>query len=95
MLSKSHDCVRFAADNCIAFAQVMELYLRGYRVRGLADPRHWLGPLGSVFEGFGAVRASPLAAARLLRQGEAVLLFPGGAREVSSVPQIIYTCYNQ
>ena len=62
--------------------QVMELYLRGYRVRGLADPRHWLSPLGALFERFGSVKASPMAAARLLREREAVLLFPGGAREV-------------
>ena len=62
----------------------MELYLRGYRVRGLADPRHWLSPVGAFFERFGSVKASPMAAARLLRQREAVLLFPGGAREVSS-----------
>ena len=60
----------------------MELYLRGYRVRGLADPRHWLSPLGAVFERFGSVKASPVAAGRLLRQREAMLLFPGGAREV-------------
>ena len=60
----------------------MELYLRGYRVRGLADPRHWLSPLGALFERFGSVKASPMAAARLLREREAVLLFPGGAREV-------------
>ena len=72
----------YEAEPGLGAVQVVELYLRGYRVRGLADPRHWLGPLGSVFQGFGAVRASPLAAARLLRQGEAVLLFPGGAREV-------------
>jgi hypothetical protein len=61
----------------------MELYLRGFQVRGLADPRHWLSPLGAFFERFGSVKASPVAAARLLRQREAVLLFPGGAREVS------------
>ena len=64
--------------------QVMELYLRGYRVRGLADPRHWLSPLGALFERFGSVKASPVAAARLLRDREAMLLFPGGAREVCS-----------
>jgi hypothetical protein len=44
-----------------------------------------MGPLGPMFEGFGAVKASPMAAARLLRQGEAVLLFPGGAREVRTL----------
>ena len=41
-----------------------------------------LGPVGAVFERFGAVKAGPFTAARLLRQGEALLLFPGGGREV-------------
>jgi 1-acyl-sn-glycerol-3-phosphate acyltransferase len=59
-----------------------ELYLRGYRVRGLAHPGHWNGPFGNFFESFGAVKASPLAAFRLLKSKEKVLLFPGGAREV-------------
>ena len=30
----------------------------------------------------GAVKASPMAAYKLLKDGEAVLLFPGGGREV-------------
>ncbi|GAX74282.1 hypothetical protein CEUSTIGMA_g1731.t1 [Chlamydomonas eustigma] len=59
-----------------------ELYLRGYHVRGLAHLGHWKGPFGSFMESFGAVRASPMAAFRLLRSNEKVLLFPGGAREV-------------
>jgi hypothetical protein len=41
-----------------------------------------LGPVGAVFERFGAVKAGPFTAARLLREREAVLLFPGGGREV-------------
>lgn len=38
--------------------------------------------MGAVFERFGAVKAGPFTAARLLREREAVLLFPGGGREV-------------
>lgn len=60
-----------------------ELYLRGIKARGLAHPGHWKGPVAPVFEAFGAVKAGPLACYRLLQAGEAVLLFPGGAREVT------------
>ncbi len=52
------------------------------QVRGLAHPGHWLLPSGALFERFGAVKASPMAAYRLLQAGESVLLFPGGGREV-------------
>ena len=52
-------------------------------MRGLAHRGHWQGPLGPFFERFGAVKASPMAAYRLLNQGEAVLLYPGGGKEVS------------
>ena len=62
---------------------VHELYLRGYKVRGLAHAGHWATPLGPVFQSLGAVKASPMAAYRLLQNAEAVLLFPGGSREVS------------
>ncbi|KAJ9531874.1 hypothetical protein QJQ45_022011, partial [Haematococcus lacustris] len=62
---------------------VYELAVRGYKVRGLAHPKHWSGPVGPFFEQFGAVKASPMAAFRLLKQNEKVLLFPGGAREVN------------
>ncbi len=41
--------------------------------------------MGAVFERFGAVRASPRAAYRLLKQGNSVLLFPGGGREVNKL----------
>jgi hypothetical protein len=34
-----------------------ELYLRGFRPKGLAHPGHWAGPLGTFFEKFGAVKA--------------------------------------
>ncbi len=39
--------------------------------------------MGGFFENFGAVKASPMAAFRLLRNHEKVLLFPGGAKEVT------------
>ena len=61
---------------------VHALYLRGYKVRGLAHPGHWKTPLGPLFQSLGAVKASPMAAYRLLQDAEAVLLFPGGGREV-------------
>ena len=59
------------------------------QVRGLAHPEHWQGPQGQLFDRFGAVKASPMAAYKLLRQGESVLLFPGGGREVCLIwPQL-------
>lgn len=64
---------------------VYELHVRGYNVRGLAHPGHWKTPLGPLFQSLGAVKASPMAAYRLLRNSEAVLLFPGGSREVGMV----------
>lgn len=60
-----------------------ELYLRGFRCRGLAHPLHWLSPAGAVFERFGAIKATPFATYKLLKEGQSVLLFPGGAREVT------------
>ena len=39
---------------------------------------HWNGPLGAFFESFGAVKASPMAAFRLLKNNEKVLLHGGG-----------------
>ena len=65
---------------------IHELYLRGYKVRGLAHPGHWATPLGPLFQSLGAVKASPMAAYRLLQNAEAVLLFPGGGREVNPPP---------
>ncbi|KAL2633848.1 hypothetical protein R1flu_005327 [Riccia fluitans] len=61
---------------------VYELYLRGYRCRGLAHPGHWIAGVGGIFERYGNVKASKFAAYKLLKEGENVLLFPGGAREV-------------
>ena len=62
-----------------------ELYARGIKARGLAHKSHFDtgSPLGAVFKRFGAVAASPRSAFRLLAEGEAVLLFPGGAAEVN------------
>ncbi|BBN06382.1 hypothetical protein MPTK1_3g20640 [Marchantia polymorpha subsp. ruderalis] len=61
---------------------VYELYLRGFRCRGLAHPGHWITGAGAIFERYGNVKASKFAAYKLLKEGENVLLFPGGAREV-------------
>lgn len=55
-------------------------------MRGLAHPAHWKGPMGDLFQRFGAVKASPMEMYRLLKEGESVLLFPGGAREVRCLP---------
>jgi len=62
-----------------------ELYSRGIKARGLAHKNHFDSgsPLGPIFKRFGAVAASPRSAFRLLAEGEAVLLFPGGAAEVN------------
>jgi hypothetical protein len=73
---------RTFASTCAAQAYRM---CPGYRaahcrVRGLAHPGHWAGPLGPWFEAFGAVKASPMAAFKLLKAKQKVLLFPGGAR---------------
>ncbi|KAI8467052.1 MAG: hypothetical protein J3K34DRAFT_472042 [Monoraphidium minutum] len=67
------------------------LYLRGFKPRGLAHPGHWAGPLGPFFERFGAVKAGPMTAFKLLKAGEQVLLFPGGAREVNKPRGSEYT----
>eukprot|EP00899_Mesostigma_viride_P020826 jgi/Mesvir1/28745/Mv19713-RA.1 len=63
---------------------VHELHLRGFKCRGLAHGAHWsAGPFGDLFERYGCVPASPVAAYRMLSRGEHVLLFPGGGREVA------------
>ncbi|CAM6097309.1 unnamed protein product [Calypogeia fissa] len=61
---------------------VYELYIRGFRCRGLAHPGHWLTGVGEIFERYGNVKATKMGAYKLLKEGENVLLFPGGAREV-------------
>lgn len=64
------------------------------QVRGLAHPGHWNTPLGGIFESFGAVKASPMSAYKLLKSGEAVLLFPGGGREVRKAPLLLFKMRN-
>lgn len=41
--------------------------------------------MGAFFEEFGAVKASPMTAYRLLKDNQQLLLYPGGAREVGFV----------
>jgi 1-acyl-sn-glycerol-3-phosphate acyltransferase len=56
---------------------------RGVRVRGLADHFHFSVPLWrDLLVRMGAVRGTRENCAALLAAGEAVLVFPGGAREV-------------
>lgn len=45
-----------------------------FQVKGLAHPGHWGGPLGPFFEQFGAVKAGPMTAYKLLKGGEQVQL---------------------
>ncbi len=56
--------------------------LKSPQPRGLAHALHWKGPLGQVFERFGAVKATPRSMFTLMQDNQQVLLFPGGAREV-------------
>jgi 1-acyl-sn-glycerol-3-phosphate acyltransferase len=62
---------------------VHELYLRGFSCRALAHPIHWLGPSGGVIQHFGGTKATPHEVHALLKNGEHLLLFPGGKDEVS------------
>lgn len=55
----------------------------GVRLRALADRAHFRLPLWSdMFSGFGAVLGTPENCSALMRSGESILVFPGGAREV-------------
>ena len=57
--------------------------LRGVRVRGLADHFHFAVPVWrSLLRSFGAIPGTRGNCAALLAAGEAVLVLPGGAREV-------------
>lgn len=57
--------------------------LRGVRVRGLADHFHFAVPLWRrILTAEGAVLGTRENCATLLAEGEPVLVFPGGAREV-------------
>lgn len=57
---------------------------RGIWLRGLGDHFHFAVPgWGELLRRFGVVDGTPEACAALLQRGEAVLVFPGGAREVA------------
>lgn len=57
---------------------------RGLFLRGLGDHAHFKVPLwGDFLSRFGAVDGTRENARELLRQGEAVLVLPGGGREVA------------
>jgi len=62
----------------------LEIYEKtGRAVRGLADHNHFALPLWRDLLGrLGAVRGTRENCARLFQAGEAVLVFPGGGREV-------------
>ncbi len=62
----------------------LEVYEQtGRVVRGLGDHNHFAIPVWRDFlHGIGAVRGTRENCARLLEAGEAVLVFPGGGREV-------------
>lgn len=62
----------------------LEIYeKRGRAVRGLGDHNHFAIPVWrDLLRGIGAVRGTREVCARLFERGEAVLVFPGGGREV-------------
>lgn len=64
---------------------IAELYrATGIILRPLGDDLHFRVPIwGWASRRVGAVAASPEACARLMRAGETILVFPGGAREAS------------
>ncbi len=58
--------------------------LAGVALRPLGDDLHFKVPVwAGMSRRIGAVPASPEACAELMREGECILVFPGGAREVS------------
>ncbi|CAI7890033.1 unnamed protein product, partial [Closterium sp. NIES-53] len=62
---------------------IRDIHMRtGITLRGLGAPTHWQGPFADQFTKYGAVRVSPRACYQLLREGENLLLYPGGGREV-------------
>eukprot|EP01025_Chloroclados_australasicus_P031472 TRINITY_DN317_c2_g1_i2.p1 TRINITY_DN317_c2_g1~~TRINITY_DN317_c2_g1_i2.p1 ORF type:complete len:669 (-),score=69.40 TRINITY_DN317_c2_g1_i2:219-2225(-) len=61
----------------------LELKLYGIQTSGLAHRGHWLGPLGPFFESYGAVKADPVSVYRALKENKALLVFPGGGKEVN------------
>lgn len=62
----------------------LEIYEKtGRTVRGLADHNHFELPIWrDLLQGIGAVRGTREGCAQLFEAGEAVLVFPGGGREV-------------
>lgn len=56
---------------------------KGIVLRGLAHPLHYASAFGDLLARYGAVKATPRNYFKLLEAGEAVLLYPGGAREVA------------
>lgn len=64
---------------------VAEVYRRhGFLLRGLGDHAHFQVPVWRDFlTQFGVVDGTRENCDRLMREGEAVLVFPGGAREVA------------
>ena len=57
---------------------------KGIRLRPLGDHFHFDVPLwGSMLRRFGVVDGTRENCAELMRQGESILVFPGGAREVT------------
>eukprot|EP00899_Mesostigma_viride_P010312 jgi/Mesvir1/19282/Mv10358-RA.1 len=59
-----------------------ELHLQGFTCRAMAHPNIMNGPLGPLFKRYGSVKATPQGMFNALKNGENVLLFPGGARDV-------------
>jgi 1-acyl-sn-glycerol-3-phosphate acyltransferase len=59
---------------------------RGVAVRGLGHHSHWAVPVWrELLERFGAVRGTPANTAELMRRGETILEYPGGADEVNKL----------
>lgn len=65
----------------------------GTRVRPLADRQfaRMTGTQAALVAAYGAVIGTPAAARRLMDEGESVLVFPGGAREISKYKGEEYT----
>jgi len=65
----------------------------GTRVRPLADRQfaRMTGTQAALVAAYGAVIGTPAAARRLMDEGESVLVFPGGAREISKYRGEEYT----
>lgn len=56
----------------------------GLATRSLGDFKHWSVPgWGQFAQAMGGVPGSPAVASELMRRGEPILVFPGGAREAN------------